>query len=115
EAAVAIVTDLTERKEADAVMRFRGALLDAVGDAVAAATPDGVITYINPAAERLMGWRAAELIGKDGLALFPAPELVEEAAGWHRELQAGKSLSGPMRLARRDGSSFVASITSAPV
>jgi len=115
EGSVAIVTDITERKAADAIAPFRAALLDAVGDAVAAATPDGTITYVNPAAERLTGWRAAELVGKNGPSVMPAPEFVREAAGWHSELQAGKNLRGELRLARRDGSSFVASMTSAPV
>jgi len=115
EGAVAIVTDITERKEAEAEARFRAALLDAVSDAVAAATPDGVVTYLNPAAERLMGWRAAELVGKDGVAVFPAPEFAQKAVDWHNELRAGNPLSGELRLARRDGTSFVASMSSAPV
>ncbi|MBV8162497.1 MAG: PAS domain S-box protein [Acidimicrobiia bacterium] len=115
EGSVATVTDITQRKDAEAAARFRAALLDAVGEAVAAATPDGTITYLNPAAERLMGWRVADAIGRNGPELFAAPEFAEEAAGWHRELQGGKGLAGELRLRRRDGASFVASISSAPV
>src|SRR5207302_182669 len=95
--------------------RLHAALLDAVDEAVAAATPDGTITYVNPAAERMTGWRAAELIGKSGPQLFPAPGAAELVAEGHTRLRDGASQAGELKLLRRDGTSFVAQIRAAPV
>src|SRR3954453_21516861 len=38
--------------------------LAAIGDAVLTTDPDGLVTYMNPVAETLTGWSAAEAIGK---------------------------------------------------
>jgi PAS domain S-box-containing protein len=113
--AVGVVRDVTERNAAAREAQFRMALLDAVGEAVAAARPDGSIVYLNPAAERLFGWRASEVIGKNGLVLIPAPTAAEEGLRIHAKLLSGRHHTGRMRLTRRDGSEFVANVTSAPV
>jgi|GEM_PF-2808245 len=113
--AVGVVRDVTERNAAAREAQFRMALLDAVGEAVAAGDPDGRVVYVNPAAERLFGFRASEVIGKSGLALMPAPTAAEEGLRIHSKLLSGKHHTGRMRLTRRDGSEFVAYMTSAPV
>ena len=42
--------------------------------------------YVNAAAERLFGWRAADVIGKDGRALMASPASSEEADRvWYTE------------------------------
>jgi PAS domain S-box-containing protein len=115
EGAVAIVSDITARKDADEQARFRAALLDSVGQAVAAATPDGTLTYLNPAAEQLFGWRASEALGKNGLDLFAVPGRLDEATQIHDDLLVGKRYSGHITLARRDGTSFAAHMTSEQV
>src|SRR5947209_14566890 len=38
--------------------------LAAIGDAVLTTDPDGLVTYLNPVAETLTGWSAAEALGK---------------------------------------------------
>ena len=38
--------------------------LAAIGDAVLTTDPDGLVTYMNPVAETLTGWSAAEALGK---------------------------------------------------
>lgn len=113
--AVAVVRDVTARNAATREARFRAALLDAVGEAVAAARPDGSIVYVNPAAERVFGWRASEVIGKNGLELIPAPAATEEGLQIHSKLLSGRRHTGRMRMTRRDGTEFVANATSAPV
>src|SRR3954453_8660134 len=46
------------------VMTWYQVTLSAIGDAVLTTDPDGLITYLNPVAESLTGWSAAEALGK---------------------------------------------------
>jgi len=41
-------------------------LIEAIGDAIVVADPDGAISLWNPAAERLFGFTPAEALGKEG-------------------------------------------------
>jgi PAS domain S-box-containing protein len=115
EGAVAVVNDITARSQADAEARFRNALLDAIGEAVLAALPDGTIMYANPAAEGLFGWRASELVGRNGLQFLPAPDATARSERIHSRLLTKRPYSGEIDLARRDGSHFAAHLTGAPV
>jgi PAS domain S-box-containing protein len=112
---VALVCDITDRNQADTHARLRATLLDSIGEAVAAATPDAKVVYINAAAERLLGWRAADVIGRDGRTLFAAPEASEDAERIHSSLIKGERYSGRLKMSRRDGTRFEAHLTSGPV
>jgi PAS domain S-box-containing protein len=115
EGAVALVSDVTARNEAATQARLRATLLDSIGEAVAAATPDEKVVYVNPAAERLFGWRVSEAIGRNGRELLTAPEASDEAARIHSSLLAGTRHSGTLTMSRRDGTRFPGHLTSSPV
>ena len=60
---------------------FLHAVLDSTAYAIIATAPDGVITVFNRSAERLLGWSASELIGRESPAVFHDPvEVVARAA-----------------------------------
>ena len=40
-------------------------ILRAAGEGIYGVNAEGVTTFVNPAAERMLGWRSAELVGKD--------------------------------------------------
>jgi len=63
-------------READS---FHAALVASAGDAIITTTPDGTITSWNPAAARLYGIDAAEMIGRS-LTSITAPEDTEDLA-----------------------------------
>ena len=113
--AVAVVTDVTVRAAAEADGRFRTAALDAIGEAVVATDPDATIHYVNPAAEALLGWRATELVGQNGLDLLPARTVSAEAREVFSRLVARRRQTGEMKLIRRDGTHFRAQITGTPI
>lgn len=115
EGSVAMVDDVTDRAEEEAQSRFRNALLDAIGDAVLAAQPDGTIVYANAAAERLLGWKVSELIGENGLELLAPKETTPEAMDFHSRLLTKQSQSGELPIARRDGTHVVTHVTGTPV
>jgi len=63
------------------------AILEAAGTMVVATDLAGIIWVFNPAAERLLGWSAEEVIGKQTPALWHvADELVSRAADLSRKL-----------------------------
>jgi PAS domain S-box-containing protein len=112
---VAIVSDVTARKEEETKARFRAALLDAVGEAVIAATPDGVISYVNPAAARMFGWPASDVVGADAYSFPTAIESADALADIHIKVTGGQTFSGDLPMMRRDGSRFVGHLTASPV
>ena len=115
EGSVAMVDDITARAEEEAQSRFRNALLDAIGDAVLAAQPNGTIVYANAAVERLLGWKVSELIGENGLELLAPQDQDPSALDFHSSLLAKNRQSGELRLARRDGTQVMAHVTGSPV
>ena len=61
--------------------RLSGVLSAATGNAIVATDLSGTITVFNPGAERMLGYRAEEVVGSATPALFLAPdELADQAA-----------------------------------
>jgi signal transduction histidine kinase/tetratricopeptide (TPR) repeat protein len=91
--AVAAMHDITERKRAQLALeeatRHLGSILEAAGEGICGLDADGAITYANPAAARLTGYRVDELIGRDLEARLRAPDE-----------------GGEPRYRRRDGTVF---------
>ena len=54
------------------------AIIESSNDAILSKTLDGVITSWNPAATRIFGYSAEEMLGQSVLCLFPAERLGEE-------------------------------------
>lgn len=115
EGTVALVQDVTEIAEHERAQTLRDALLDGVSDAVAASTPDGTVVYVNTAAEHLFGWRAAEVVGRNGVEVLPAPDAADEAERIFERLAVGKRYAGFIRLMRNDGTTFLAHAVAKPV
>src|SRR3954469_12196634 len=76
------VTDLAlESRPEDTLTRARlVALVACSADAIIGETLDGIITDWNPAAERLYGYRADEVIGRDLMMLISDDRIAETEA-----------------------------------
>ncbi|MGH7786124.1 MAG: two-component system sensor histidine kinase NtrB [Candidatus Binatia bacterium] len=89
--------------------RWRAVLI-AARDAIVAIDDDSRITLFNPAAERLFGYTAAEIIGHDVSELMPQPYRGEHADYLERYRRTGEPHAiGRVRLVqgqRRDGGIF---------
>src|SRR6185369_2353352 len=62
---VAIRNDITERKRAEEQLREQATLLDNAQDAILVRDLEDNILFWNKRAERIYGWPAAEVIGRD--------------------------------------------------
>lgn len=110
----ATIRDVTERKSADA--RFKG-LLEAAPDAMVIVGPDGRITLINAATERLFGYRREELVGQQVEILVPDgfrpshPTLRRKYGADEHVRQAAHGRNLDLAARRRDGTAFPAEIS----
>jgi two-component system cell cycle sensor histidine kinase/response regulator CckA len=62
--------DITARKQAEARIHEQADLLNRARDAIVVASPDNRITFWNEGAQRLMGWHAAEVLGRSAEEIF---------------------------------------------
>jgi PAS domain S-box-containing protein len=109
---------LAERKRAGAALRLAETLLFDAPDAVVVATATGEVRLLNGQAERLFGYRADEVVGRQGLLV---PErLHAEAASRRASFVAAGAAGAPSvtmewELRRKDGSEFKAEVRVAAV
>jgi PAS domain S-box-containing protein len=70
--------ELAERKRAEEELRrltlFQRTILDNAAYGIISASPDGIVSSFNPAAERLLGYTADEVVGKQTPACWHDPE-----------------------------------------
>jgi PAS domain S-box-containing protein len=80
QASLMLVTNITERLQAERKIREQAALLDIASDAIFVRDLEHHILYWNQGAEHLYGWQAAEALGQK------ATELLQDDADWISEI-----------------------------
>jgi PAS domain S-box-containing protein len=104
---------MTSRPAGDAALL--SAIVNSSDDAIVGMTTDGVITSWNPAAGRIYGYPAAEMIGQPTTVLCP-PDRVGEIQGILETIGRGERVGHfETERRRKDGSTFPASVTVSPV
>ena len=73
-------------KDKDARAELAQTLLHSTSPMVLATAMDGRFTYLNPSAERILGLRASELVGKAQMSEIFAPGELERIGQWLRKL-----------------------------
>lgn len=102
-AGVAISVDITERRQADEASRRLAAIMEQSGDAILAIDPAGTITAWNRGAERLLGYNAAEAIGRT-MPLIVPEERGDEEREVLRQVLEGATITYESRRLRADRS-----------
>jgi len=75
---VLVFRDVTERRRAELESLRLAAIVEGSDDAIIAKTLDGRVTSWNPAAERIFGYKAEEMVGQPIKKLLPPDRLNEE-------------------------------------
>jgi two-component system sensor kinase FixL len=109
-----IARDLTEAQRAAQALQQREALLqsilDTVPDGVVVIDEQGVVQSFSPAAERMFGYTAEEIVGRNVNVLMPAPQAAAHDSYLARYLITGeRRIIGLGRIVvgrRKDSSTF---------
>jgi len=99
---VAIRSDITERKRAEEQIREQAALLDQAQDAILVRDLDQNILFWNKGAEKIYGWSAGEVIGKNAEEILFKDRSGQFDAARQAIIQNGE-WKGEMHQTRRDG------------
>jgi PAS domain S-box-containing protein len=102
-AAVVMLDDVTERKQAEEQIRFQARLLETVGQAVIASDVEGNITYWNQASEKLFGWSRDEVHGKNVMAIMPTDASYAPSVDIMELVRSGQQWRGETEVRHRNG------------
>ena len=116
--AIASLTDITHRRRTETALRHTSetlsALIQASPLAIFALDGAGKVTSWNPAAERLFGWRASEVLGH-ALATVPTEHAAEFEAQRIAVLNGRSFVDLEIIQKRRDGTPLTLSLALAPL
>ena len=107
---------ITQIEDADkSQIFFLTSIINSSEDAIICQTPQGVITSWNPAAERIFGYQAAEVIGKQ-LSVLESPDKQGEMSELLEKVRSGARVDRyETHRKRKDGSVVHISLTISPI
>jgi PAS domain S-box-containing protein len=110
-----VLRDITARQQAEANRARLAAIVDSSDDAIISLAMDDTILTWNAGAERLFGYAASEMIGRNRALLVPAGQGVELVSIMERAArgEAGEPLE--TRRMRKDGSVVDVSLVFSPM
>jgi PAS domain S-box-containing protein len=107
--------DVTDQYKVQLMSERLAAIVESSDDIIASKDLDGVITSWNKGAERTLGYRADEVIGKHVSMLMP-PELVEDMPRILERIRRGEKVDHyHTRRRRKDGTIIDVSLTVSPI
>lgn len=109
---------LTQIESAIQSIQMRDSMLNAIGEGVVvtdALSPDCPIVYVNPAFERMTGYRAADVIGRNCRFLQGAGTDLETVMRLREAIREGREFKGTLQNYRRDGTLFLNRLHITPV
>ncbi len=95
--------DITERRQAQETVERLASIIESASEAVVSVDTSGHIVNWNPAAERIYGYAAAEVIGRHFGMLIPEDDLARSQASWERVLHHEAPSQRHVRRRHKDG------------
>ena len=122
--AVAVIQDITRRKQVEAQLRrerdFSRAITDTLGEGLCTIDTQGRLTFINPAAQAILGWPEAEILGRDIHATIHYEK--PDGSPYPREecpilgvFQTGETIHGDEMFIRKDGTRIFVAYTASAI
>lgn len=105
------MTDITERKRAEAQILFQASLLEQVANGVAVADMEGKLIYWNRYAEILHGWNAEEVLGKSVLEFLVSEKQKKFAKELINSIFLKDFAEVEISLMKKDGAEFPAHVS----
>lgn len=108
------------RKEQENINQLQE-ITSTLGEGVYVLDREGRVTFVNPEAERLLGWSQAELLGKNGHETFhyehmDGSPIATEACPIHQTILSGQTYhTQDDNLVRKDGTTIPVSMVSSPI
>jgi PAS domain S-box-containing protein len=113
--AVLVFREIGERRRSEEAQRRLASIVENSEDAIIGKSLDGVITSWNAGAERLYGYRAAEVIGKPSAFLTPDDRIGERSAILVKLKEQGVAESLETVRRAKDGRLIDVSMSMAPI
>lgn len=110
-ALIGVSQDISERRQAERAIEHLAAIVEGSDDAILSAALDGTVLSWNVGAERIFGYRADEVLGRN-IAMFAPPGREHECETMFERIIAGEPvlhLETPRR--RKDGSLIDVAVT----
>jgi PAS domain S-box-containing protein len=113
------VLDISDHKELERQLQAErdrlNAILENIGDAVVVTDREGVISFVNPAWERLNGYSADEALGKTPRIISSGQHDQPFYAEMWETILSGNTWRGEVVNRRKDGSLYDAAVTITPL
>ncbi len=107
--------DITERKRAEEEHLLLVAVVESSNDAIFSLTADRTIRTWNPAAEKLFGYSAGEIVGRN-ISILAPPDRRDKASVVFEKIRVGLSVNQLETICRhKDGTLIEVSLNVAPI
>ncbi len=106
------VIDVTDRKKAEEKLRYQASLLESANDAIVVSDAQYRLTDWNAAAEALYGWKAGEVLGRNGVDLIRTEWPAAEAEEMRRTIAEHGHWRGEAIQQRKDGTRIPVEVSS---
>gem|GEM_PF-635282 len=109
---LALIVDITERKRAEEKIAYQAYLLENVNDAVIGSDENSLIRFWNQGAERILGWKAEEVLGRSGREILRSEFIDTDRETVLKILAEHGRWRGESILYRKDGSRVIMEVSS---
>jgi two-component system, cell cycle sensor histidine kinase and response regulator CckA len=114
-ALVVAITDVTDLFDAEETVLRLVSAMEQTAESVVISDTSGVMTYVNPAFERVTGYTKAELVGQNARVLKSGQHPPEFYLQIWQTLDAGRSWSGQIINRKKNGTLYREEMTISPV
>lgn len=112
---LASIIDISERRRAELDQQQMAALVESADDAILTKSLDGVVRSWNPGAERMLGYRSEQIVGKPVTLLIPDDRQGEELMILEK-IRSGQHVAHFETVRRRSDASLIeVSLTISPI